>query len=118
MVRSVRSDSPRRARRLSETGTIFKVEQFPGTTADTKLNTCAAATASGGVCDARGFGATQQTIAATVFIGTQSSVNGYNAPYQKFLFSPATAFVPASPQGADVSDRNRRKHRGSAYLYG
>lgn len=42
-----------------------------GATADVKLNACISALpANGGTCDARGFGATSQTVAATVTVGT------------------------------------------------
>lgn len=81
---------------ISELNNVYKVENFPGATADAKLNACVTAIVSGGICDARGFGATTQTIAATVSMGTGTSSNGYTAPYQKFLFSPATTFVPSS----------------------
>lgn len=80
---------------FSPSNGVYKVESFAGATADAKLNACARATLSGGVCDARGFGATTQTIAETVSIGSGASLNGYTAPYQKFLFSPATTFVPS-----------------------
>jgi hypothetical protein len=62
-------------------------DQEAGSTADVKLNACISGlSASGGICDATGFGATTQTIAATVT--TASNV---------FLkMSPATVFQPAT----------------------
>jgi hypothetical protein len=67
---------------------VIKVDQEPGTTADQKFAACISALAAltGGICDAQGFAATTQTIAATV--ATASNV---------FLkMSPATTFQPSS----------------------
>ena len=50
---------------------VVYADTQPGATADAKLNNCMAALpAGGGTCDARGFGATTQTIAATVNVGS------------------------------------------------
>jgi hypothetical protein len=67
---------------------VIKVDQEPGSTADQKFAACISALAAltGGICDAQGFAATTQTIAATV--ATASNV---------FLkMSPATTFQPSS----------------------
>jgi hypothetical protein len=49
---------------------IRYADQFPGATADVKINAAIADLPSeGGTVDCRGFGATQQTIAATVEVG-------------------------------------------------
>lgn len=46
-------------------------DQTKGKTADAKVNRCIAELpAHGGICDARGFGATRQTVAATIEVGT------------------------------------------------
>jgi hypothetical protein len=78
-------------------GGVYKVDQLAGATADVKLAACEALIhSSGGVCDARGFGATTQSIAATVVIGNTTNVNGYSAADEAFIFSPATVFQPAN----------------------
>lgn len=60
------------------------VTKFPGGTADVQINACLRAISSGGVCDARGYGATTQTIASTVVIGAGQAI----------LFNPSTKFQP------------------------
>lgn len=67
---------------------VEKCDQFSGATADVKLAACIAALPSGGTADARGFGATTQTIASTVAVGNGKTVT--------LLFDPATIFTPAS----------------------
>lgn len=62
---------------------VGKVEKFSGATADVQINACLAAYQ---VCDARGYGATTQTIAATVAVGAN----------QTLLCAPATTFQPGS----------------------
>jgi len=58
---------------VSNLNSIIYADQQAGATADVKLNACfAALPANGGTCDARGFGATAQTIAATVNVGSNS----------------------------------------------
>ena len=71
---------------------VYKVEQFSGATADVQLNACIAqlTTLTGGICDATGYGATNQTIAATVTVG-----NSGNNPI-KVIMSNATTFRPSS----------------------
>lgn len=69
--------------------TVANVAGFVGATADAKLNACVASLPQGGTCDARGFGASTQTIAATVNLG------GSRYPFT-FVFDPATSFVPGS----------------------
>jgi hypothetical protein len=61
---------------------------YSGATADVQLAAAISATPSGGTIDARCYGATTQTIAATVTYG--------NTYPQTILFSPATTFQPAS----------------------
>lgn len=68
--------------------TIF-VDQEAGSSADVKLNKCFSDLGTnGGICDARGFGATVQTIAATV-------VNTSGAPVT-LIFDPSTKFEPST----------------------
>ena len=62
------------------------VTEFSGATADVQLNACIAALSGGGICDARGYGNSLQSIAATVTVGAG----------QMILFNPATKFQPAS----------------------
>lgn len=65
---------------------VIFADQQAGATADVKLNNCAAALpAGGGTCDARGFGATTQTIAATVTLS-------YASKPITWLFDRATLF--------------------------
>jgi hypothetical protein len=59
-----------------------------GADASGKLNACFAALPGGGVCDARGFGATTQTIASTVTVGT-------SVP-QTLECDPSTVYVPGT----------------------
>ena len=70
---------------------IVFADQEPGATADVKLNACIAALPGGGVCDARGFGAGAQTIAATVTCGGSTT----SAPIT-LLFDPSTVFTAGS----------------------
>jgi len=58
---------------LGNNATIASVQWFPGATADVQINNCNAALANGGFCDARGYGGSLQTIAATVNIGTNTA---------------------------------------------
>jgi hypothetical protein len=52
---------------------VIYADTQPGVTADAKINACIAALpGNGGICDARGFGSTSQTIAAKVIVGTNS----------------------------------------------
>ncbi len=52
---------------------VIYADTQPGVTADAKINACISALpANGGICDARGFGSTLQTIAAKVTVGTNS----------------------------------------------
>jgi hypothetical protein len=62
------------------------VQSYPGPTADAQLNACLAAN---DICDARGYGATTQTIASTVQIGK----GGAN---KALIVSPNTVFRPAN----------------------
>lgn len=67
---------------------VVKVDQLAGASADVQLNACYALLASGGICDARGYGATTQKINATV-------VNPSGVPIT-VLFDPATKLQPGS----------------------
>ncbi len=67
---------------------VYKAEQFSGATADVKIAACLAA-AGAGTCDARGFGATTQTIAAQVVVGS-------GGLRQTLIFDPATLFQPST----------------------
>lgn len=74
---------------LPKLNNVIQVDQETGATADVKLNKCFTDLgANGGTCDARGFGATVQTIAATV-----ANTSGYPVT---LLFDPATKFEPGS----------------------
>ncbi|MGB6856403.1 MAG: hypothetical protein WBE03_05900 [Terracidiphilus sp.] len=66
---------------------IQKADQFPGSTADAKINACLAA-AGNGVCDASGLTGTQ-TVAATVTVGS----GGLN---QVLILSPTTNYLPGN----------------------
>lgn len=69
--------------------TIF-VDQQAGATADVKFaNACAALPATGGILDARGFGATTQTFSATVSCGTKTKI-------VTMLFDSSTLFQPST----------------------
>jgi hypothetical protein len=81
----------------SQQSGMLNVLSFHGQTADLQINACLASIPAGGVCDARAYGASRQVIAATVYVGNGQSPNGYTAPNQVLLFSPATVFVPAAP---------------------
>lgn len=61
---------------------------FTGATADVKLTAALTSISTGGTVDARCFGNSTQTIAATVTIG--------ESVYQRILFDQATKFVPAT----------------------
>ncbi len=63
---------------------VVYADQQAGATADIKLANCFAALPSGGTCDARGFGATTQTVAATVTVPSLVTL----------LFDPSTHFQP------------------------
>jgi hypothetical protein len=65
---------------------ISNVLLYAGATADVQINACLAANA---VCDARGYGATTQSIAATVEVGAGGA-------FKTLLVSPSTQFSPAS----------------------
>ena len=64
---------------------IQYVENYPGSSADIQLAACLSAVPGSGTCDARGYGATTQTVAATVKVPSGKTL----------LFDPATSFVPA-----------------------
>jgi len=68
------------------------VTTFPGATADAQLNACLQSIPKGGMCDARGYGATTQVIASTVSIGVYPAVTGF----QRVEFSQATRFQPSA----------------------
>lgn len=70
----------------------LNVADFPGATADAQINACLASIPAGGECDARSYGATRQTIAATVNIGMYPAVTGV----QRLQLSQATRFQPGS----------------------
>ncbi|HUN61529.1 MAG TPA: hypothetical protein VMU53_06055 [Candidatus Sulfotelmatobacter sp.] len=75
--------------------TILYVNEFSGSTADVKFaNACAALPETGGTLDARSFGASTQTIAATVSCGSATRP-------VTILFDPATTYVP-SAQDVDM----------------
>jgi hypothetical protein len=65
---------------------VYCVTAFSGATADVQIAACLAAAPNGGICDARGFGASSQTIAACPLVlgGTGSSVG--------LLINTATTF--------------------------
>ena len=65
---------------------VVYADQQAGATADVKIANCTAALPSGGICDATGFGATTQSIAATVTVPSGVWLRG----------SLATKFQPAS----------------------
>jgi hypothetical protein len=68
---------------------VVNVALEPGATADVKLNACIKfLSPSGGTCDARGFGGTRQTVAATV-----STPGAYTV---SLLFDPATTYQPGN----------------------
>jgi len=69
---------------------VVFADQQSGTTADAKVSSCIAALPSGGTCDARGFGAGNQTWAAQVTVPSLVSLK----------FDPATHFQPS---GASVN---------------
>lgn len=62
------------------------VDQQAGTTADVKFATCFSLLPLGGICDATGFGATLQSISATVTVPNNITL----------LCDPSTEFQPAS----------------------
>ena len=65
---------------------VVYADQQAGATADVQISNCIAALSSGGICDATGYGATTQTIAATVTIPANVKLRG----------TLATTFVPSS----------------------
>lgn len=65
---------------------IQYVENYPGATADAQLAACLSAIPQSGTCDARGYGATTQTLAATIRVPSGKTL----------LFDPTTSFVPAT----------------------
>jgi len=69
-----------------DTGRVEYITGFNGSTADVQLAACLNAIPSGGICDARGYGATTQTIAAAVVVGSGKTLQ----------FDPSTLFVPVS----------------------
>jgi hypothetical protein len=71
-------------------GLVQYINNFSGATADVQLAACLAAVQAGGICDARGYGATTQTIAATITVGPKTTLQ----------FDPSTLFMPA---GASVN---------------
>jgi hypothetical protein len=74
---------------LQKINNIRYCDQFSGATADVKLNACIADLPSnGGVADARGFGATTVTIAATVEVG----INTGTGKSVTLLVDPTTKF--------------------------
>jgi hypothetical protein len=70
---------------------VLQANTFPGVTADQEIRECLAALPTGGICDARGFGATTQTIYSPVIVGI-----GDPLKQQTLILDPATRFVPAS----------------------
>lgn len=100
----------------------FDVTTYPGATADVQLANCLAAIAKGGgICDATGYGATTQTIAATVSIGVWPAAYGPT----RVVFSQATKFQPgaattqmfllgpyASVEGLRVDTANQPSYSG------
>lgn len=64
----------------------------PGSTADAQLTHALAQIPSGGIVDARCYGHSSRTIAATVHIGGNTAQD----IEQTVLFDPGTSFVPAS----------------------
>lgn len=52
---------------------VICADQQAGATADVKINAAITALTNGGTVDARGFGATTQTIAATITVGSSSA---------------------------------------------
>jgi hypothetical protein len=73
-------------------GKMLKVESFPGDTIDVQIESCLAAIPSGGVCDARGFGATTQRTAGSSTVGAN----------QRVIFDVATKVQPASASATVV----------------
>ena len=65
---------------------VVYADQQAGATADVKITNCFAALPSGGTCDARGFGATTQSIVATVTVSVGITL----------LLDPVTKFQAAS----------------------
>lgn len=75
---------------LNSLNNVVMADTEPGATADVKIAACLAALPNGGICDARGFGATTatQTVASTISVasaGTQALT---------LICDPATTFVP------------------------
>jgi hypothetical protein len=68
---------------------VVFVDQEAGATVDAQFAACVAELPNGGTCDARGYGATTQTITSTVLLG------GSRLPFT-FVFDPSTVFVPGS----------------------
>lgn len=69
---------------------VRMVDQFSGATSDVQFtNACASLPATGGILDARGYGATVQTFAATVSCGSKTKI-------VTMLFDPATLFQPST----------------------
>jgi hypothetical protein len=62
------------------------VTAFQGATADAQIAKCLAAISPGGICDARGLGATTQILAGQITVGGGQSL----------IFNPATKFQAAS----------------------
>lgn len=68
---------------------IQKADQFSGANAGAKITACLAALPSGGTCDARGFGASTQTISSTVTVGDGTHT-------LTLLLDPSTVYVPSA----------------------
>ncbi len=93
----------------SATNLVGHPEMFAGATADVKINACLAAYA---VCDATGFGATTQTIAATVEVGAGGA-------YKRLLLDHSTSFIPSGASTPTVMfkvDRNGQLEGGRVVL--
>lgn len=91
--------------KVESLNSVYKAEEYAGATADVKINACLAAAGAGGICDARGFGDTTQTLSGTVTIGAN----------QTLLMSPATTFVPGSATLTLVSIQPGGKLRGASF---
>lgn len=72
---------------------IYHVENFIGSTADVKFNSCISTVYAlgGGICDATGFGATNQTIAATV--STAATPGVFLKLDEATIYQPSTSTV-------------------------
>jgi len=71
------------------TSRVLQASAFPGTTADQEIRECLAALPTGGICDARGFGATLQALSSTIVVGV-----GDESTPVTLLLDPATRFAP------------------------